>query len=71
MFHHWYINKRDGSPKSHRRPRTCDCCRDNPKGGCLLPFRRLRPVRKIAQWDRKASGGVEYRQLRRVRWAWV
>lgn len=46
----------NGSPKSHRRPRTCEHCREYPKGACLLPFRHLTIVRKFkameAKWTR-------------------
>lgn len=49
---HWY-EAADGTPKSHRRPRTCEDCRNHPKGGCLLPFRRSRKVRLFAAIERK------------------
>ena len=51
-MHHWYINK-DGSPKTHRRPRTCEVCRENPKGGCCLPFRATRKVRWLKALESK------------------
>lgn len=35
-----FTNK-DGSPKTHSRPRTCEHCRESPKAGCILPFRHL------------------------------
>lgn len=52
MNHHWYEDS-DGMPKTHRRPRTCKDCQDNPKGACLLPFRKARPVRKFSAMDKK------------------
>ncbi len=48
---HWYGNK-NGTPKTHRRPRTCKHCVDHPKGGCLLPFRKTRKTR----WLKKLEG---------------
>ena len=48
----WYENA-DGMPKTHHRPRTCEQCRERPKGGCALPFRKLRKVRWLAAMDKK------------------
>ena len=36
---------KNGMPKSHRR-RGCKECLEFPKGGCMLPFRKLRQVRR-------------------------
>lgn len=52
MNHLWYVNP-DGSPKSYRRPRTCESCRDHPKGGCMLPVRKQRKVRWLAALESK------------------
>ena len=52
--HHWYTNA-DGSSKTHRRPRTCEHCREYPKGGCVLPFRKQRKVRFFAKMDNKPA----------------
>lgn len=49
---HWYENT-NGSTKTHNRARTCESCRENPKCGCALPFRKQRKVRWIAALDRK------------------
>ena len=43
----------NGAPKSHRRPRVCKECKDNPKGACLLPFRHLTMVRKWKAFEAK------------------
>ena len=58
-MHNWYTNP-DWSPKTHRRPRTCKSCREHPKGGCALPFRKTRKVRWLAALDKKPHffGGV-------------
>lgn len=57
---HWYENK-DGSTKTHNRARTCEQCRENPKCGCALPFRKARKVRWLAALDKKP---VLFRSLR-------
>ena len=49
---HWYENN-DGSTKTHRRPTTCEHCREHPKGGCALPFRKTRKVRWLSALDKK------------------
>jgi len=48
----WYINA-EGMPKSHRRPRICASCREHPKGGCSLPFRKAKRVRWLAAQEKK------------------
>ena len=48
----WYEDK-NGHPKSHRKSHTCKDCRDNPTGGCILPFRKQRKVRWLKQLDKK------------------
>lgn len=50
--HLWSLNK-DGSTKSHNRARQCKCCRNYPKGGCMLPFRKQRKVRWLKQLESK------------------
>lgn len=57
---HWYENK-DGSTKTHNRVRTCGQCRENPRCGCALPFRKARKVRWFAALDKKP---VLFRSLR-------
>lgn len=48
--HQWHINP-DWSPKTHL-DRTCEICIEQaPRGGCMLPFRRLRQVRRWAKID--------------------
>ncbi len=41
----WY--ETDRGPKTYRRPRTCSECRANPYGGCPLPVRFSRKVRRF------------------------
>lgn len=47
------FTKPNGAPKSHRRPRKCEHCRQNPKGGCILPFRHLTQVRRWVKYGAK------------------
>jgi hypothetical protein len=49
------FTKWNGEPKSHRRPRTCEHCRENPKGACILPFRQVTQVRKWKLLDMKPT----------------
>lgn len=48
--HNWQHNP-DWSPKTHFK-RTCKICLEMaPNGGCMLPFRLLRQVRRWAKID--------------------
>ena len=63
---HWYENK-DGSTKTHNRAWTCEICREYPKGGCALPFRKARKVRWLAALDKKPVlfGSLRFRKFTR------
>jgi hypothetical protein len=64
MKHNWY-SRENGEPKTHHRAHTCEQCREYPKGGCALPFRKQLKVRWLAALDKKPHLGlaVKWRKL--------